>query len=488
MKMTSLVLILVASALLSFKAHAVEETIFVVKSTKEHKITLLNHGLASFEQRLQMIERAKKSIDVEYFIYRTDKSAKILSQALARKARQGVKVRMLLDWFIVKRDFTPFYAHELEKAGVEIKYFNTTSSLKVMSAQYRNHRKVIIIDGKEVITGGRNIGDEYFDLHSVYTFLDRDILISGELVAPITKTFDETFNSKLSVHLERDYMPYPADPIYRRGDQENYRGYEIDINNWTKNVADAKSFLETPVDSKLLTEIRSKGKIELNRMYRGVCNNITFRSEYPDLGTNNRKSNRVLKYDVFDRIKNAKESIVMESPYYIINDELGMNLSDALQRNVSVKALTNSLNSSDAPYVYAAFDTIIPKWLDKGLDAYIFIGSKPQSYSVLEDQSGAARFGVHAKTIIFDHKDVMIGTYNIDPRSANYNSEMSITCENNVELADAVQKDIDSRMEASINLDSREKIKEAEFHQITFGKRIIYYLSKGISFGFGFLL
>ena len=376
----------------------------------------------------------------------------------------------------------------LDKSGVEIKYFNTVSSLQVMSAQYRNHRKVIIIDGKEVITGGRNIGDEYFDLHEKYSFLDRDIVVTGELVSTIAKTFDAMFNSQLSVHVDRDYLPYPSDPKYRRGDQENYRGYDIDIKNWNKNVADAKSFLETPVDSKLLTEIRKKGQIELNGVYKGICNEITFRTEQPELGEINRKSNRILKFDVFNRIRFAKESIVMESPYFIINDELGRYLSDALLRNIKVKALTNSLNSSDAPYVYAAFDTIIPKWLKRGLDAYIFIGSKPASYSVLEDQSGAARFGVHAKTMIFDHSDVMIGTYNVDPRSANYNSEMSITCDNNVELADVVQKDIDSRIESSIRLDTRQKIKEAEFQQISFGKRIIYYLSKGISYGFGFLL
>ena len=493
MEKTRLAIFLVATMMLSFNVKAAGITIydkdlFITNSDKTHKITLLNHGMASFEERLQMIERAQKSIDVEYFIYRTDRSAKILTQALVKKAREGVKVRVLLDYFLAKKDFTPFYAHELEKSGAEVKYFNTVSSLKIMSAQYRNHRKAIIIDGKEVITGGRNIGDEYFDLHPVYTFLDRDIRFEGAVVTPIKETFDETFNAELSKHLDRNDMPFPEDPKYRRGDQENYHAYKIELAKWQKNVAEAKSFFEDPVDSEFYESVRAQGKTELNLSYKGICKDITFRSEYPNLGKKNRKGNRVLKYDIFSRIEDAKESIMMESPYYIINDELGKSIAEALDRNVKVKAVTNSLNSSDAPYVYAAFDTIIPKWLDRGLDSYIFVGSKPDYYSVHGELTDKTRYGVHAKTIVFDHKDVMIGTYNIDPRSANYNSEMSVTCENNPELAAAVENDMELRMASSINLDSQAKIKEAEFNQIKFGKKIIYYLSKGISYGFGFLL
>lgn len=488
MKKSILAMCLVASTVMPYGVAQASENPFIVKSTKEHKITLLNHGMASLEERLQMIERAQESIDVEYFIYRTDRSAKLLTQALVRKARQGVKVRILLDYFVVKRDFTNFYVHELEKSGVIFKYYNTTSLLNVSGAQYRNHRKVIIIDGKEAITGGRNIGDEYFDLHADYTFLDRDIVVEGELVTQIKETFDRTFNSEMSTRVSREKMPNIKESRYTRRDDVNTASFNMDLRIWNKKVEEAKSFIETPMDSDLESKIRANGQMELSRVYKGVCNEITFRSEYPDLGRKNRKTNRIVKHDIFDRIDNAKESIVMESPYFIVNDELGARMAGALKRNVSIKGLTNSLHSSDAVYVYAAFDSIIPKWLKKGLDSYIFIGSKPESYGVVEEFSGGARFGVHAKTMIFDHKDVIVGTYNVDPRSANYNSEMTITCENNRELADAVQEDIDSRMNASINLTSQEKIKQAEFHQISFGKKILYYLSKGISHGFGHLL
>lgn len=489
MKKTMLALSLVASTMMSSHAFAADENPFIAKSTQAHNVTLLNHGLASLEERLQMIERAQTSIDVEYFIYRTDKSAKIFTQALAKKARQGVKVRVLLDYFMVKSDFSPFYAHELEKSGAIVKYFNTTSTLNLFSGQYRNHRKVLIVDGKEAITGGRNIGDEYFDLHEGYNFLDREIHFEGELVTPIEKTFDETFNAKLSERVARPRMPESDDARYRRGDDNlDEFAYKNDLRNWKKKVATAESFIASAMDSKLEAEIRAKGQDELSREYSGVCNEISFHSEYPNLGKKNRKENRVVKHDIFDRINNSKESIMMDSPYFIVNDELGTTLNNALDRKVNVRLLTNSLNSTDAIYVYAAFDSIIPKWLDRGLDSYIFKGTRPEAYEVLEDQAGSARFGVHAKTFIFDHKDVVIGTYNVDPRSANYNSEMIVSCENNVELADAVQKDIDSRIDGSIRLNSRAMIDEAEFYQTSFGKKIVYYLLKGPSNWFDYLL
>ncbi|MBC7712589.1 MAG: phosphatidylserine/phosphatidylglycerophosphate/cardiolipin synthase family protein [Rhizobacter sp.] len=462
---------------------------FSVKSAAPHELILLNHGLASLEERLQMIDRAEKSIEVEYFIYRTDKSAKLFTQALVKKARQGVKVRILLDYFMVKNDLSPFYTHELEKEGIEVKYFNITSTLNLFSGQYRNHRKLLLIDGNEIITGGRNIGDEYFDLSKDYNFMDRELHIEGELVKSIETTFNETFVAEKSVRVAREKMPEADDAKYRRGDANNDdNAFNYDLKNWNKKVAAAKSFINDSMDSSVETSIRNKGDTELKKEYRGTCDQLGFHSEYPSIGTKNRKEDRVIKHFIFDKIKNAEKQIIIDSPYFIVNDELAGALENAFNKKVDVKLLTNSLNSTDAIYVYAAFDSIANEWLKKGLDSYIFKGQKPKSYEVVENLSGDARFGVHAKTFVFDQKDVVIGTYNVDPRSANFNAEMIISCENNPELAAQVQGDIKSRMDESIHLDSAKAIKDAEFYQTGFGKKLLYYIVKIPSNIFGYLL
>lgn len=478
---------LMSLATLSMDAFSSEQDPFKVERKSQHEIVLLNNGLASLEERLQMIERAEKTIDIEYFIYRVDKSAKIFTNALIKKAREGVKIRMLLDYFMVKSDLSPFYTHELEKYGIEIKYFNTTSSLNAFSGQYRNHRKVLLIDGKEAITGGRNIGDEYFDLSHEYNFLDRDLFVKGEIVNDIQKTFNELWIAKKSVKVAREERPVIYDGKYQKEGGADEHSFKMDLEAWNNKVAKAVSFVQDN-EKNLAQEIRQKGQDILQNEYKGTCQSMIFNSEYGDIGTENRKSNRIIKHDLLKRITGAQKSVLIDSPYFIVNKELAEALDTALNKKTDVRVLTNGLNSTDAIYVYAVFDSIIKDWINKGLSSYIFKGYRPDSYQVIERHAGKARFGVHAKTFVFDNKDVVIGTYNVDPRSANYNSEMTITCTNNSELADVVTKDIEERMAGSLHLDSIEKVDEVEFYEVSFVKRLTYYLLKAPSNIFDYLL
>lgn len=480
-------ILLSAFSVFSLSLSANELDPFKIKSKEIHQIKILNHGMASFEERLQMIEGAKKSIDVEYFIYNLDKSGRIFTQALINKARTGVKVRMLLDYFMVKGHFSPFFAHEMEAAGIEVKYFNATSTLNLFGGQYRNHRKVLLIDGEAALTGGRNIGDEYFDLREDFNFLDRDIKITGAIASSIQKTFDQVWDTKASEKVARERMPLKTDGIYRKdkGGNDLFR-YRQDLKFWNEKIAKAREFLSNQ-DAELTDSIRARGKEILATEYSGTCENMVFHSEYPIIGKKNR-SERIIKHDLSERIKNAKESVVFDSPYFIVDDESKVSLESALENKVKVKLLTNSLNSTDAIYVYAAFDSIIKKWINKGIEAYIFKGNIPDSYSALTPEISKARFGVHAKSFVFDSKDVIIGTFNFDPRSANLNTEMTVACDNNPELARIVLDDIEGRIKGAIHLDSKKTVDEFEFYNTSFMKRLTYYILKGPSNLFDYLL
>lgn len=452
-----------------------------------HEIKLLNHGLASLEERLQMIERAEHAIDVEYFIYNLDKSGRIFTQALIKKAQQGVKVRMLLDYAMIKSTFSPFYAEELKQYGIEVKYFNPTATLNFFSGTYRNHRKVLLIDGKEAITGGRNIGDEYFDLREDFNFLDRDIRIKGEIVDSIQQTFDQVWSADVSKFVERDRRPQITDGIYRqqKGGIDTFR-YRQDLRAWNEKIQKAQEFT-TSMDGLLLDSVRAKGLAELSNEYVGSCEHMSFNSEYPIIGQKNR-AERIIKHDINDRIANAKESVLFDSPYFIVNDEAKTALETALANKVNVTLLTNSLNSTDAIYVYDVFDSIIKGWIQKGLQAYIYKGTVPENYATISDEIAKARFGVHAKSFVFDNKDVVIGTFNFDPRSANLNTEMTISCDNNPELARLVKEDIELRIKNAIYLDSSKTVDDVEFYKVGFLKKIEYFLLKAPSNLFDYLL
>jgi putative cardiolipin synthase len=451
-----------------------------------HNIKIFNLGLSSFEERLQMIERAEKTIDVEYFIYKSDISGKMFTQALIKKAKEGVKVRLLLDYFMIKNEITPFHAHELTKFGIEVKYFNPTAVLNLVKGQYRNHRKVLIIDGKEALTGGRNIGDEYFDLSPKFNFLDRDIEVQGPIVESIQDTYDAVWNSKASKIIPRPNIP--LDSQFNTDLDSELDRFEVALSAWKKSEKTAQDFLALEfADGRLVEGIRAKGKEELLSEYQGTCNSMTFNSEYPLTNKHNRVE-RIIKLDLYERIRNAKESILFDSPYFIDDKESTAALEVALKKNIKVKLLTNGLYSTDAIYVFDVFDTIISKWVKRGIDPYAYKGELPENYPVLNSGIAQARFGIHAKSFVFDGKDVVIGTFNFDPRSSNYNTEMVVSCENNPELANIVEADIESRMKHSMHLDTQDAINKFRFFHVGFLKKLEYLFLKIPSNIFDYLL
>lgn len=472
-------------AIFAFNNEASEINPFKVSLQASHQITLLNYGLGSLEERLQMIEKSKKTIDVEYYIFNTDTSGRIISQALIKKAHEGVKVRMLLDYFPARTKFSPFYAHEMERNGIEVKYFNVTSSINLFKGQYRDHRKVLVIDGEEAITGGRNIADEYFDLREDFNFLDQDTLIRGQIVSYIQDTFDVFWNSENSIKLKREERPQISDAIYNTdGSVDEFR-YRNDLKIYNQKIAKAVEFLSVPSDQ--LEEIRAKGKAELDGEYNGVCENVSFNSEYPIIGKKNRPE-RIIKHDIEHRISYAKESVLIDSPYFVLNDESEASLENASNKNVKVTLLTNSLNSTDAFYVYSAFDTMIKYWINKGIETYIYKGFVPENYPTMNDKISHARFGLHAKSFVIDNKDSVIGSFNFDPHSANFNAEMTIACNNNPELARVVREKIEGKFKGSIFLDSKKTLREAKFYSTNFLKLLKYYVVKLPSNIFSYLL
>ena len=122
--------------------------------------------------------RPGPSIALEFFIYDVDEASRLLTQALIGKAREGVQVRILVDFSAPVFKLKPAYARLLGQAGVKVRYYNTSALYRLVSIQHRSHRKLLIIDEETVLTGGRNIANDYFDLSDHYNFLDSDLEVS----------------------------------------------------------------------------------------------------------------------------------------------------------------------------------------------------------------------------------------------------------------------------------------------------------------------
>ena len=169
----------------------------------------LGDGQAALLARLAIIESAQKTVDVQYYIYRDDATSHLLTWYLYQAAERGVRVRLLLD-DMQKRD-DQFLANLSAHPNVEVRLFNTfgNRSFKPLSfltdfdrLNRRMHNKSIIADGVFAITGGRNIGDEYFSANNNVEFGDFDLLMMGKVIPQVSRQFDEYWNSKPATPIE----------------------------------------------------------------------------------------------------------------------------------------------------------------------------------------------------------------------------------------------------------------------------------------------
>ena len=151
-----------------------------------NSVEIITSGKRKFEALIHDLENARDHIHMEYFYFRKDSGSKRIREILMRKAREGVKVRFIHE-NIANIDISPWYYSRMKKAGVEVvKFTNARFSLLRLSARlnYRDHRKIVVIDGKIGYTGGMNIGDDYF-----VRWRDTHMRITGNAVYALQYSF-----------------------------------------------------------------------------------------------------------------------------------------------------------------------------------------------------------------------------------------------------------------------------------------------------------
>jgi len=185
---------------------------------KEHPgmsgFRLLVDGADSFALRLQITEKAEKTLDVQYFVLQQDDTGQLLLGALLDAADRGIRVRILLDDALGidgGATLRPLAAHP----NIEIRIFNPFLArhefaflrgleylLQVGKLDYRMHNKLFVGDNAIAVTGGRNIGDEYFQASGEREFGDFDLAVAGPMVKNLSRTFDLFWNDRLAIPVE----------------------------------------------------------------------------------------------------------------------------------------------------------------------------------------------------------------------------------------------------------------------------------------------
>ena len=459
-----------------------DQSIYRRKIQKNHRLIILNSGIASLEKRLELIERAQESIELETFVFNTDRAGKIILKKLIEKAQEGVQVRLLLDHYMIGSKIDPYVAWALKKEGIEARFYNSVSKVRLVRYQYRTHRKFMLVDGKEVILGGRNIADEYFDLDHDYNFVDRDVWIEGEIVKDILATFNDLWSHAWSQEISKPATPnFNNDLRYlrnRRSSSGANSQYQRKLHHWQKNTLRAKKLVSEIKNKNFkLKRIRRLGKEKLFFEKEITCPEITFVSDLP-FEKSEKKETKILKDIIFNQMLKARKRVVIDSPYFIINKESKKVMQSLTKkRDKKVELLTNSLYSTDAIYVATVFYKNLKLWIDRGLQTYIYSGVILPGEIPIDQKVETSRWGTHSKSYIFDNA-FMIGSFNMDPRSYVFSLETGIFCKGAPQATQDLYDNIKKRMKNSYFLEDEKTYKEMRFKRVSFVKKIGYALLK----------
>jgi cardiolipin synthase C len=394
---------------------------------KQTGVYVLEDGGGAMVARAWLSEYAEKSIDIQYFIFSTDNVGLIACDYLVRAADRGVKVRILVDDIMVDtgiEDVLKLDSHQ----NIEIRIYNPGVNLgknifdkikKVVTdfrgINQRMHNKTFTVDGKVSITGGRNIANEYFDFDREYNFRDRDVLLLGKSVGSIQISFEQFWNHDLSVPVGNIAGNKIADTTHAF---HVLHQYACNPENFWPQVRERIQNLPAAFNA-----IRKSGEFVW-------VDSVVFVSDLPGkndashgLGGGGASTDALIAL-----VQSATVSIDIQSPY-LVTTALSRNLfREAVKRGVRVRILTNSLASTDNLEAFSGYQRDRKKLLETGVHVHEFKPDAAVRYKVMTGDLQAAIhhqpvFGHHAKSMVIDGKITVIGTFNLDPRSANLNTE-----------------------------------------------------------------
>src|ERR1700692_1264063 len=187
-------------------------------------IRLLSSGDEALASLIALADRAEKTLDIQYYIIHEDDSARILLHHVRQAADRGVRVRVLVDDLNTAGEDRRFM-HLGEHANVEVRVFNPfpggrsatwarllASVNDIPRINHRMHNKLLVADNALAITGGRNIGNQYFTRDQHNNFIDLDVVAAGAIVPQLSASFDAFWNSRPPPPPAAVPSPASADP------------------------------------------------------------------------------------------------------------------------------------------------------------------------------------------------------------------------------------------------------------------------------------
>jgi len=403
----------------------------------ETGLYVIEDGGGALAARGWLTREARRSIDIQYFIFSADHLGLIALQELRAAAARGVKVRLIVDDLLYDGDAQILQAFAT-LPNVEVKIYNPSINVGLNAvskmanvakdfrgANQRMHNKTFIVDEEVVITGARNVADEYFDFNLEFNFRDRDILLIQGASSDIQASFNQFWADKLTVPLD-SLLP-----------QQESRLTETILEQLARLACDPVMFWPE-VQARIAQAPQSFIKhLKAGRL--GWARGVRFISDDPGKNDGESglkglgKSTRAL----IQLVEEAKESVVIQTPY-LVTTSLSQGLfKRAIKRGVSVKIITNSLASTDNYPAFAGYQADRERLVKLGIELYETKPDAPAWATLMTSElserlkavDALPSMGLHAKSMVIDQQTLMVGTFNLDPRSAHLNTECVVIAE-----------------------------------------------------------
>lgn len=375
----------------------------------------LPNGCDAFAARVLLSRGAEKTLMIQTYIWQKDSTGMILMDEVMKAADRGVLVQLLLDDNNTSA-IDPLLKMLASHPNIELKLFNPFHQRNHRLLSYlmdftrlnkRMHNKVFLVDGEIGIVGGRNIGDEYFDISAVSNFTDLDVVAVGNIVSEMTDAFKVYWQNALSHDSQKVLKKVTA--LSRQDFQKEH----MSLITHPKHQA----YVEEIQNSTLVTDM-AVGSVK----WEWCTTQLMIDS--PD-----KKVSMAPSLKSF--MENSKQELNLISPYYVPGKPGARALIKLVKKGVKVRLLTNSLAATDVIAVHAGYAKYRKKLLKGGVQIFEMKGtSKTPRFKYRKHLTHTgSRVSLHAKTFSSDFCQVFVGSYNLDPRSARLNTEMGLAFE-----------------------------------------------------------
>ena len=387
-------------------------------------------GANAFASRSILSDMATQTIDVQYYIWHNDEAGQLMLKDLWQAAERGVVVRLLLDDFNGSPDLDAVLARFAKHPNIAVRLINPVANRKWRFLDYissplrinrRMHNKSMTFDNRISILGGRNIGNEYLNNDKSNQFADLDVLLVGEVVGDISHSFNDYWESPLAFDIET-LVATPDDSHFLQN---------LDVDLARKQRADREErALRTYREAVASSTI---GEDLLNKQLAFRWAVIDFLADDAQKISHTIAEGGLLVNKLRHKLGMPNSQFSIVSSYFVPTKDGVDGLVRLANQGVKVHILTNSYDATDVGAVHAGYADYRKTLLKAGISLYELKSTARRDDKPTDDNDnrlwrtrGQTTTSLHAKAFAVDDHKVFIGSYNVDPRSANLNSELGV--------------------------------------------------------------